>query len=70
MWSPKVVAIVMFVCGVISGSLKFAAICGETTSSVQTAQATQLSRLTVGMFASAAFFELGEIATQSCGLQQ
>lgn len=62
---PKVVAIVMFVCAVISSNLKFDGICGETTASVATAQATKLSRVTVGMFSSASFFELGKI---SCAL--
>ncbi|KAL4080529.1 hypothetical protein J3A83DRAFT_4200204 [Scleroderma citrinum] len=53
-----VVAIVMFVCAVISSNLKFESICSQTTASVPTVLATQLSRVTVGMFSSAAFFEL------------
>ncbi|KAF8551125.1 hypothetical protein OG21DRAFT_1487238 [Imleria badia] len=53
-----IVGIVMFVCSTISTTLKFQAICAETTSSVTTAFATTLSRVTVGMFSSAAFFEL------------
>ncbi|KIO03859.1 hypothetical protein M404DRAFT_608268 [Pisolithus tinctorius Marx 270] len=48
----------MFVCAVISSTLKFEGICGETDASVTTALATQLSHVTVGMFSSAAFFEL------------
>ncbi|KAI6022013.1 hypothetical protein EDC04DRAFT_346229 [Pisolithus marmoratus] len=52
------VAIVMFVCAVISSTLKFEGICGETDASVATALATRLSQVTVGMFSSAAFFEL------------
>lgn len=52
------VAIIMFVCAVISSTLKFEGICGETDASVATALATQLSHVTVGMFSSAAFFEL------------
>ena len=50
----------MFVCSTISATLKFQAICAETTSSVTTAFATTLSRVTVGMFLGAAFFELGK----------
>ncbi|KAL4066479.1 hypothetical protein V8B97DRAFT_2025444 [Scleroderma yunnanense] len=57
-WLYLVVAIIMFVCSVISSTLKFQGICGETSASVATALATQLSRVTVGMFSSAAFFEL------------
>lgn len=53
-----IVAIIMFVCAVISSTLKFEGICGETDASVTTALATQLSHVTVGMFSSAAFFEL------------
>ena len=53
----------MFVCSTISASLRFSAICGETSSSVATAFATTLSRVTVGIFSSAAFFELGEYCT-------
>ncbi|KAG6334240.1 hypothetical protein ID866_4846 [Astraeus odoratus] len=52
------VAIVMFVCATISSTLKFESICSETTASVATALATRLSRVTVGLFSSAAFFEL------------
>ncbi|KAI6125860.1 hypothetical protein EDD16DRAFT_1556492 [Pisolithus croceorrhizus] len=52
------VAIIMFVCAVISSTLKFEGICGERDASVATALATQLSHVTVGMFSSAAFFEL------------
>lgn len=52
------VAIIMFVCAAISSTLKFEGICGETDASVATALATQLSHVTVGMFSSAAFFEL------------
>lgn len=53
-----IVAIVMLVCSTISSTLKFEGICGETSASVATALATKLSRVTVGMFSSAAFFEL------------
>lgn len=64
-----VVAIVILVCGAISCALKFQAICAETTSSVTTQLATQLSHVTVGMFTSAAFFELAIIiCTILCGL--
>ena len=55
------VAIVMLVCSTISSTLKFEGICGETSASVATALATKLSRVTVGMFSSAAFFELGRL---------
>ena len=58
---PKVVAIAMSVCAVISSTLKYEGICGETTTSVATAEATKLSHITVGMFSGAAFFELGKI---------
>ena len=61
-WCPKVVAIVMFVCAVISSNLKYEEICNETTASVATAEATKLSQVTVGMFSGAAFFELGKIS--------
>ncbi|KAL4080527.1 hypothetical protein J3A83DRAFT_18121 [Scleroderma citrinum] len=61
-WLYLVVAIIMFVCSVISSTLKFQGICGETSASVATALATQLSRVTVGMFSSAAFFELGMLS--------
>ncbi|KIJ59278.1 hypothetical protein HYDPIDRAFT_118701 [Hydnomerulius pinastri MD-312] len=55
-------AIVMFICIVISTTLKFEGICSETTSSIATATATRLSQVTVGMFSSAAFFELVVVA--------
>ncbi|KIM60399.1 hypothetical protein SCLCIDRAFT_26608 [Scleroderma citrinum Foug A] len=48
----------MSVCAVISSTLKYEGICGETTASVATAEATKLSQVTVGMFSGAAFFEL------------
>ncbi|KIM60397.1 hypothetical protein SCLCIDRAFT_947061 [Scleroderma citrinum Foug A] len=54
----SVVAIAMSVCAVISSTLKYEGICGETTTSVATAEATKLSHITVGMFSGAAFFEL------------
>ncbi|KAN0088085.1 hypothetical protein V8E55_006706 [Tylopilus felleus] len=53
-----IVGIVMFICSTISTTLKFQTICAETTSSVTTAFATTLSQVTVGMFSSAACFEL------------
>ncbi|KAI9462100.1 hypothetical protein HD554DRAFT_2128293 [Boletus coccyginus] len=57
-----IVGTVMLVCSIISTTLKFEAICTETTSSVTTAFATRLSQVTVGMFSSAAFFELVVLA--------
>ncbi|KAI6125854.1 hypothetical protein EDD16DRAFT_379790 [Pisolithus croceorrhizus] len=51
------VATVMFVCIMIPSSLKFQNICGVTDSS--SAIANRLDKVTVGIFASAALFELG-----------
>ncbi|KAF9224631.1 hypothetical protein BS17DRAFT_84916 [Gyrodon lividus] len=56
------VAVVMFVCAVISTSLKFGDICLETSSSIATETETRLSRITVGMFSSTAAFELVVLA--------
>ncbi|KAF9222123.1 hypothetical protein BS17DRAFT_818801 [Gyrodon lividus] len=60
--SKMMVAVVMFVCAVISTTLKFEGICSETSSSVATETATKLSQVTVGMFSSAAAFELVVLA--------
>lgn len=50
------VATVMFVCVLIPSSLKFESICGVTVTS--SALANRLDKVTVGIFASAALFEL------------
>ena len=55
----------MFVCAVISSNLKYENVCGETATSVVTEKGVKLTRVTVGMFSSALFFELGKI---SCAL--
>jgi len=57
-----IVGIVMFVCFVIMDSLKFSSICEETFPPDVTASDTGLSRVTLGMFSSAAFFELVVLA--------